>query len=79
MDKIFALKKAGINIQLENCSVNMMGNHWTKADLNTYDENGNPDPNATGRIYVNQGAIGRITDLQQRKFVYLHEGYELHQ
>ena len=78
IQKIFALRNAGINIQLEICGVNMMGNGWTKADLNTYDVNGNPDPGATGRIYVNQGAIGRITDLQQRKFIYLHEGYELH-
>ena len=70
MDKIFALKKAGVNIQLEICGVNMMGNHWTKADLYSYDEFGNPDPAAPGRIYVNQGAIGRVTDLQQRKFVY---------
>lgn len=67
-----------INIQLEICGVNMMGNGWTKADLYTYDVNGNPDSNATGRILVNQGAIGRITDLQQSKFVYFHEGYELH-
>lgn len=78
IQRIFALRNAGLNIQLEICGVNMMGNGWTKADLNTYDVNGNPDPNATGKIYVNQGALGRITDLQQHKFVYFHEGYELH-
>lgn len=73
---IFKLRQQGINIQLEICGVNMMSNHWTKADLFSYDDLGEPDTAVGGRIYVNGGAIGRMIDLQQNKFVYLHEAYE---
>jgi intracellular sulfur oxidation DsrE/DsrF family protein len=77
MNKIFDLKKAGINIQLEICGVTMMGSHWTKDDLYTYDDTGNAiDP--ASRIYVNQGAIVRIIDLEQHGFAYIHEAYEDH-
>jgi hypothetical protein len=52
-----------------------MGNHWTKADLYGYDDSGVP-LDSTNRIYVNQGAIGRIIDLEQNGYVYIHEAYE---
>jgi hypothetical protein len=81
MEKIFALAhptdgSPAINIQLEICGVTMMGNGWTKSNLYTYDASGNPDPVNGGRILVNQGAIGRIIDLEQHNFTYIHEGYE---
>ena len=75
IDQIMRLRKDGINIQLEICGVTMMGNKWTKADLYGYDDDGLPD-DSNNRIYVNQGAIGRIIDLEQRDFAYIHEGYE---
>jgi len=69
MDKIAQLKEAGVNIQLEICGVTMRGNGWTNGML--YEPDG-----GNGKIYVNQGAIGRIIDLQQNGYVYIHEGYE---
>jgi len=73
INKIMALKNAGVNLQLEICGVTMRGNNWTNDNLYTpIDSLGNP----SGKIYVNQGAIGRIIDLQQQKYVYIHEGYE---
>ena len=78
MERIFALKKAGVNIQLEVCGVTLNGMGKTKADVYTYDANGNPDPNANGRIYVNQGAIAREIYLQQHGYTYINESYEDH-
>jgi intracellular sulfur oxidation DsrE/DsrF family protein len=69
MDEIAKLKQAGINIQLEICGVTMRGSNWTNDMLYQPDNGG-------GKIYVNQGAIGRIIDLQQNGYVYIHEGYE---
>lgn len=77
MNKIFELANY-INIQLEICGVNMRSNGLTKGDLYTYDADGNVDIEAPGRIYVNNGAIGRMLDLQNRGYAYFHEGYELH-
>ena len=75
INKIFNLNKAGVNIQLEACGVTMASHGWTKKDLFTYDANGKPDETAAGRIYVNQGAIGRQIILQQKGYTYIHEGY----
>ena len=66
IENIFALKKAGVNLQLEVCGVTMYGNGWTNADLYT-------SPN--GVIHVNQGAIGRVIDLEQHGYQYIQEGY----
>lgn len=66
IENIFALQKAGVNLQLEVCGVTMYGNKWTNADLYT-------SPNGT--IHVNQGAIGRIIDLEQHGYQYVQEGY----
>jgi intracellular sulfur oxidation DsrE/DsrF family protein len=85
IDQIMQLRKDGINIQLEICGVTMRGNNWTKADLYGYEDCDSCTPAEAGavapldpdnRIYVNQGAIGRIIDLEQRDFAYIHEGYE---
>ena len=78
IERIFQLKKDGVNIQLEICAATMNGNGWTKEKLYSYDDNGNPDPNANGRIYVNQGAVGRLIYLEQHHYSYLHEGHEDH-
>ena len=76
IDKIMQLRKDGINIQLEICGVTMMGNGWTKKDLYGYDDASGAPDDPDNRLYVNQGAIGRIIDLEQRDFAYIHEGYE---
>lgn len=76
MNAIFKLRKAGVNIQLEVCGVSMNGAGLTKKDLYTYDDKGNPDPKALGRIYVNQGAFGRELYLQNHGYAYAEEGNE---
>jgi hypothetical protein len=79
INKLWALKDAGVNVQLEICGVTMYGHNprWTKADLYGYDANGEPlDPDH--RILVNQGAIGRLIDLEQHGFVLVNEGFEGH-
>ena len=84
INTIFALKNAGINIQLEVCGVTLKGMQLKGVRTSEgvlYDEKAvyaNVDtdgmaPNTTGRIYVNQGAIGRMIELQQHDFVYLQE------
>ncbi|MGA8033921.1 MAG: hypothetical protein WCB48_16160 [Casimicrobiaceae bacterium] len=65
IEQIFALKNAGVNIQLEICGVTMHGNGWT--NTNVYSS-----PN--GKIYVNQGAVGRLVDLEQSGYVYYQPG-----
>ena len=77
VDTIFKLKKfAGINIQLEVCGVTLKGMQLKKAaaypNAPLLDE-GDIYSNDNGRIYVNQGAIGRMIELQQHGFVYLQE------
>lgn len=62
LKKLFALKKKGLNLQIEACGVTMYGKHLTNADLY-------PD------VLVNQGAIGRIIDLQKHGYSYYQEGY----
>lgn len=78
IDTIFKLKKEGVNIQLEACAAAMNGAGLTKKDLYTYDADGNPDPQAGGRIYVNQGAFARELDLENQGYAYFEEGYEYH-
>jgi hypothetical protein len=87
VDKIFALKNAGINIQLEVCGVTLKGMQKTARDVfnkpgwfmmderaiySNVDDDG-VGPNTTGRILVNQGAVGRIIELQMNGFAYLQE------
>jgi intracellular sulfur oxidation DsrE/DsrF family protein len=74
IEQIFKLKKEGVNIQLEACAAAMNGAGLTKKNLYTYDAEGNPDPAAHGRIYVNQGAFGREVYLQQQGYAYAQEG-----
>jgi intracellular sulfur oxidation DsrE/DsrF family protein len=65
IEKIFALKSQGVNIQLEICGVTMHGNGWTNTDVYT---------SPYGKIYVNQGAVGRLIDLEQDGYVYYQPG-----
>lgn len=55
-----------IGIQLETCAVTLYGAGLTADDVYS---------DAKGRIYVNQGAIGRIVDLQQRGYALMMEGW----
>ncbi len=89
--KIFDLKNAGINIQLEVCGVTLKGMQKTMRDVirtpawkfmdekaiysHVHDAADTEAglTNATGRIYVNQGAIARIIDLQKDDFAYIQE------
>ena len=64
IEKIFALKNAGVNVNLEMCGVTMLGKGWTNDNLYSSDN---------GIIHVNQGAIGRIIDLEQHKYAYIQE------
>ena len=79
INKLWALKDAGVNVQLEICGVTMYGHNprWTKADLYGYDAYGEP-LDSDHRILVNQGAIGRLIDLEQHGFVLVNEGFEGH-
>lgn len=78
IDAIFKLQREGVNIHLEACAAAMNGAHLTKKNLYTYDANGNPDPKAGGRIYVNQGAFARELYLQNHGYAYFEEGYDYH-
>jgi len=63
IDKLLAMKSTGISIQLELCGTTMFGKGWTNADVYP-------------GIIVNQGAIGRIIDLQiNQGYAYVQEGY----
>lgn len=64
IEQIFALKNAGVNINLEVCGVTMHGNGYNNADLYS---------SVNGMIHVNQGAIGRIIDLEQHKYAPVKE------
>lgn len=64
IDNILKLKQAGVNINLEVCGVTMHGQGLTNADLYK---------SAYGDIHVNQGAIGRIVDLEQHKYALIKE------
>ncbi len=64
IEKIFALKKQGVNLNLEVCGVTMLGKGLSNADLYASDN---------GVIHVNQGAIGRLIDLEQHGYAYIQE------
>lgn len=64
IESIFALQKAGVNISLEVCGVTMHGKGLNNADLYKSDN---------GVIHVNQGAIGRIIDLEQHDYALIKE------
>lgn len=68
IEKIFDLSNQGVNISLEMCGVTMLGKGWTNENL--YVSSRGKD---YGFIHVNQGAIGRIIDLEQRGFAYIQE------
>lgn len=78
IEAIFKLKREGVNIHLEVCGAAMNGAGMTKKDLFSYDADGNPDPKAGGRIYVNQGAFLRELYLQNHGYAYFEEGYNHH-
>ena len=78
IDAIFKLQHEGVNIHLEACAAAMNGAHLTKKNLYTYDAEGNPDPKAGGRIYVNQGAFARELYLENHGYAYFEEGYDYH-
>ncbi len=78
IDAIFKLEHEGVNIHLEACAAAMNGAHLTKKNLYTYDAEGNPDPKAGGRIYVNQGAFARELYLENHGYAYFEEGYDYH-
>jgi len=65
MENIFALKAAGVNINLEVCGVTMHGGGYNNADLYV-GNNGDV-------IHVNQGAIGRLIDLEQHRYALIKE------
>jgi intracellular sulfur oxidation DsrE/DsrF family protein len=64
IEKIFALKNQGVNINLEMCGVTMLGKGLTNANLYSSEN---------GVIHVNQGAIGRMVDLEQNGYAYIQE------
>jgi intracellular sulfur oxidation DsrE/DsrF family protein len=68
IEKIFDLSNQGVNISLEICGATMLGKGWTNDDLYVSDKGKD-----YGVIHVNQGAIGRIVDLQQHGFAYIQE------
>jgi intracellular sulfur oxidation DsrE/DsrF family protein len=65
IEQMFAMKNNGLNIQLEACGVTMHGMGVTNSDLYT---------SGNGQIYVNQGAVGRLIDLEQNDYVYYQPG-----
>lgn len=80
LEKILAMKAANINIQLEICGVTMRGKNWSNIIGSTWvDANGVTHTHTYSDVYpgilVNQGAIGRIIDLQQKGYAYYQEGY----
>lgn len=78
IDAIFKLQREGVNIHLEACAAAMNGAHLSNKNLYTYDAEGNPDPKAGGRIYVNQGAFARELYLENHGYAYFEEGYAYH-
>lgn len=74
INAIFKLQGEGVNIHLEACAAAMNGAGLTKKNLYSYTAEGNPDPKAGGRIYVNQGAFGRELYLQNQGYAYAEEG-----
>ena len=87
INKIFQLKKMGVNINLEICGVTLNGMKQAKiAELvesgiepvvaKSMADNGMAlysNEALGGVIHVNQGAIGRMIDLQQKKYALIKE------
>jgi len=75
IEQVFSVANQGVNMHLEACGVTLKNMQLKGAKL----ANGEPIDeraiyaSANGRIYLNQGAIGRIVDLQQNGFVYLQD------
>lgn len=80
IEQIFALANPtdgspAINMHLEACGVTLKGMQLKGAKL----ANGQPlderaiYSSANGKIYLNQGALGRIIELQQNKFSYIQD------
>jgi intracellular sulfur oxidation DsrE/DsrF family protein len=68
IEKIFTLNNEGVNISLEMCGVTMLGKGWTNDNLYVSEKG-----KGYGFIHVNQGAIGRIIDLEQHGYAYIQE------
>ncbi len=66
LDNLMAINNGSdgpaIPIQLEICGVTMSGKGWTNADLYP-------------GIHVNQGAIGRLLNLEAQGYAYIQPGY----
>ena len=89
IDNIFGLKKKGVNINLEICGVTLNGMKQAKtAEILAANPDMDPmvakamvdngmqlysNEALGGVIHVNQGAIGRMIDLQQRKYTLIKE------
>ena len=74
IERLFALKNAGVNIQLEICGVTMFGNGWSNVITPTHPTS-DVYSSINGSIHVNQGAIGRLIDLEQHGYTYIQEGF----
>ncbi len=66
IEKLFALNKEGVHIQLEACGVTLAGKGLSNKDVYS---------SKKGRVYVNQGALARIIELQQMGYAYMQEGW----
>lgn len=68
VDTIFEFKNKGVNINLEVCGVTLHGmkTKSPKADFTLY-------KNLDNVIHINQGAIGRMIDLQQKNYTLIKE------
>jgi len=64
IEKIYKLKSAGLDINLEVCGVTMQGKGKIRENLYQ---------SKNGMIHVNQGAVARIMDLQRHGYAYLQE------
>mgnify|MGYP000483432525 CR=1 FL=1 len=64
IEKIYKLKSAGLDINLEVCGVTMQGKGKIKENLYQ---------SKNGVIHINQGAVVRIMDLQRHGYAYLQE------
>lgn len=63
-EEIFKLKNAGLDINLEACGVTMQSKGKMKENLYQ---------SKNGMIHINQGAVGRIIDLERHGYAYFQE------
>jgi len=81
INRVLAFQNDGIDVQLEICGVTMSGNHWSNIPGSSWvDAAGTTHTHAYSDVYpgirVNQGAIGRLIDLEQNKgYAYIQEGF----